>query len=329
MPTGFHRQTLVPLTALLTLGTTVLGSVATAQTTTIVNNVLQGTIADWPQGTPGTVRLTDKNDENNFAEGTVDPSGHFTLTLPPPTHLPDTAASLDALFSPVSRGALVGPEVSCTAAGMVTPRTGKWDYFSLTASAAGQTLAVLKLNSNPRQSSSAGLRVGVQYGALTYLDTATTLDATVSCPPEFIETFKGTFRAGWHLSSSRILERSPAQVEVRLTTPDPLAADLQWRLYDEVVGVGLGLDPEYAPQSRQGIQVTQVREDGAAAQAGVQVGDVIMTVDGKDVTGLTFAELVPLIRGDEPGTTVTLGVKRGTQTTLQLLTITRVILRVP
>ena len=50
-----------------------------------------------------------------------------------------------------------------------------------------------------------------------------------------------------------------------------------------------------------------------AEQAGIQSGDIILTVDGVNLTGKTMDEWKRLIRG-EAGTQVTLTIQRGTIT---------------
>jgi carboxyl-terminal processing protease len=57
-------------------------------------------------------------------------------------------------------------------------------------------------------------------------------------------------------------------------------------------------------------EVTQVFPDSPAQRAGLQMGDKIKSVNGKDVTGLTAEEVATLIKGPE-GTDVTLVIVRG------------------
>jgi carboxyl-terminal processing protease len=64
-----------------------------------------------------------------------------------------------------------------------------------------------------------------------------------------------------------------------------------------------------------GVEVKYLFANQPAEKAGVQVGDVIAAVDGKDVTKLGLTEAISLIRGPR-GTTVRLQVKRGAQDNL-------------
>jgi carboxyl-terminal processing protease len=59
-----------------------------------------------------------------------------------------------------------------------------------------------------------------------------------------------------------------------------------------------------------------------AEQAGLRTGDVVLSVDGTDVTGMTVHEAVLLIRG-EKGTDVVLGIYRPTDKEQHDITITR------
>ncbi|GAG21149.1 unnamed protein product, partial [marine sediment metagenome] len=57
------------------------------------------------------------------------------------------------------------------------------------------------------------------------------------------------------------------------------------------------------------VTITELTEGKPAAKAGLEPGDVILAVDGKNVEGTTVANVAELIRG-KPGTEVTLVVGR-------------------
>jgi carboxyl-terminal processing protease len=61
-----------------------------------------------------------------------------------------------------------------------------------------------------------------------------------------------------------------------------------------------------------GVEIKYLFADQPAEKAGLQIGDVILTVDGTDVTKLSLTEAITLIRGPR-GTTALLKVKRGEQ----------------
>ncbi|MER6627274.1 S41 family peptidase [Streptomyces sp. NPDC000987] len=78
-------------------------------------------------------------------------------------------------------------------------------------------------------------------------------------------------------------------------------------------GVGL-----WARRERDGrVEVTRVRPGSPAAAAGIRKGDRLRSVDARKVDGLPVTEVVALLRGDATdapaGTTVTLGLQRGTR----------------
>ncbi|MFJ5639390.1 S41 family peptidase [Streptomyces sp. NPDC093223] len=80
----------------------------------------------------------------------------------------------------------------------------------------------------------------------------------------------------------------------------------------QYTGVGL-----WARRERSGrIEVTRVQAGSPAATAGIRKGDRLRSVDGSHVDGRPVTDVVSLLRGDatdaRAGTTVTLGLERGT-----------------
>ncbi|RYG11981.1 MAG: PDZ domain-containing protein, partial [Burkholderiales bacterium] len=75
------------------------------------------------------------------------------------------------------------------------------------------------------------------------------------------------------------------------------------------------LNPEIAEtfniKARSGVIITGVLQNGPAAQAGVQPGDVITAVDGKKVASVT--ELLTAVAGLKPGIAAPLDVSRGSE----------------
>ena len=69
-------------------------------------------------------------------------------------------------------------------------------------------------------------------------------------------------------------------------------------------GIGIGIQ-----QTPEGAIISSVNRSGPAYQAGIQTGDRILAIDGKDVTRMTVTELAALTRGDA-GTQVSLTVER-------------------
>jgi carboxyl-terminal processing protease len=59
-----------------------------------------------------------------------------------------------------------------------------------------------------------------------------------------------------------------------------------------------------------GITIVEFLEDSPAREAGLMIGDVIVSADDKDLTGMTSTVAVNYIKG-KSGTTVRIGVKRG------------------
>jgi carboxyl-terminal processing protease len=75
-------------------------------------------------------------------------------------------------------------------------------------------------------------------------------------------------------------------------------------LEDHIVGVGVEIKPD-----EHGLVVVNALAGGPAAEAGLQKGDLIESVNGQPVAGETLEAAVSLITGP-PGSRVTLGVRR-------------------
>lgn len=85
-------------------------------------------------------------------------------------------------------------------------------------------------------------------------------------------------------------------------------------IYNSYVGVGITILAHYdEDENFVGYEVTEVTAGGPAEEAGVLAGDILTTVDGTDVTGITMTETKNLVKGKE-GTTVELTFLRGEAT---------------
>ena len=88
-----------------------------------------------------------------------------------------------------------------------------------------------------------------------------------------------------------------------------------YELYQNVmsntyVGVGMAIS---VSQDGQGLDITQVEDEGPAQKAGVRAGDRLVAVDGTDIRGMALSEVGKLLKGEE-GTSVALTVVRDQQT---------------
>jgi predicted aspartyl protease len=70
-----------------------------------------------------------------------------------------------------------------------------------------------------------------------------------------------------------------------------------------------------------GYEVVDVAGDSAAAKAGVAVGDIITTIDGKPVVADALSDTRRRFRSDPPGTSIVLGVVRGGESRRVTLTL--------
>ena len=105
---------------------------------------------------------------------------------------------------------------------------------------------------------------------------------------------------------------------------DPKAAELL-NTHMEGSFEGIGAQVELAEGG--GVKLRYIYPDRPADKAGLQAGDVIITVDGKDVTKLTLIEAIGLIRGPS-GSKVVLTVRREMQEPFDV-TVTRARIEIP
>ena len=96
------------------------------------------------------------------------------------------------------------------------------------------------------------------------------------------------------------------QDKPRSDMPRPQGDDAN--LPNGVIGVSLHVGAERIGDPAS-LYVAHVHPEGPAQQAGLKHGDEVVTVNGASVTGMTYEQVVKMVRG-EAGTVVKLGVKR-------------------
>lgn len=91
-------------------------------------------------------------------------------------------------------------------------------------------------------------------------------------------------------------------------TKEEYAGHLE-QMNNSYVGVGMTVQ-----QDEEGyVRILRVEPGGPAQEAGIQAGDTLIAVDGKDILGYTLEEVKNWVRG-EAGTKVALTVRRGEET---------------
>jgi carboxyl-terminal processing protease len=88
-------------------------------------------------------------------------------------------------------------------------------------------------------------------------------------------------------------------------------------------GVGLGV-----AQAKGGLGVQSVFKGSPAQRAGIEVGDTIVSVDGRSIAGLSSEAAAAMIKGPE-GTEVTVGVRSGSKGRAHPVKLTREQITVP
>ena len=95
------------------------------------------------------------------------------------------------------------------------------------------------------------------------------------------------------------------------------------QMQNAYVGIGITIT---VTEDGSGFEIIKVDTGGPAEEAGMQVGDVIVLIEGQSVAGMSTAEARDLVRGEE-NTQVTLSVLRGDETLD--LTVTRKTVKMP
>ncbi|MDF1761902.1 MAG: S41 family peptidase, partial [Oleibacter sp.] len=115
-----------------------------------------------------------------------------------------------------------------------------------------------------------------------------------------------------------------------LSSLDPHSAYLQEDDFSELrettAGKFGGLGIEVGMENGM-IRVITPIDDTPAQRAGINAGDLIVTLDGESVMGLTLNEAIERMRG-EPGSDIQLEVQRGSEKKLLSFTITRAEIKV-
>lgn len=73
--------------------------------------------------------------------------------------------------------------------------------------------------------------------------------------------------------------------------------------------VGIGVTIELKTEDDDGVTISAVTHNGPAEAAGIEIGDMIVGVEGQRVAGMNTTEIKELVRGEE-GTDVTLTLRR-------------------
>ncbi len=185
------------------------------------------------------------------------------------------------------------------------------------------------------------LLLGVGLGAGVALDRTDLLPGAVRCEPTSVAPTFSVFWQAWDLVEQHYVDQKaldPQQMtygaiegmldslgdtgHTRFLAPETLKQE-----QDSLSGHLEGIGAEISIRSGQPTIVAPL--PGSPAQkAGVRPDDVIVKVDGKDVSNLTLDQVVNLVRGPA-GSSVTLTVIHKGDTSLTDITVTRASISVP
>jgi protocatechuate 3,4-dioxygenase beta subunit len=124
---------------------------------------------------------------------------------------------------------------------------------------------------------------------------------------------------GADYSMFRIIRDVTASMETTIDIGDIPIMKRRVKHGDPVGEMGLNFkeQPPETPPEEQELRVSFIEPDGPAAKTDIKVGDVIVTVDGIDVTGVNGQHAWGLLSA-APGTKLVLGLERGASVTLTL-----------
>ena len=147
----------------------------------------------------------------------------------------------------------------------------------------------------------AALKEAYDEGVRTIID-VTTFDLGRDIDPGYEwGTSKGLTHGTWLVA---VVADSPPRVGVRGGVLSATTRGI--KKAGGVIGVILG---GRDGKSFGGVQVTEVAKGGPAEKAGVKKNDVIYAIDGKEV--FERAKMIEIVKSNDPGTTITVSVKRG------------------
>lgn len=282
----------------------------------IKDNTITGSIADWPAGKTGEVRLVVMSgmpnwiDETVLAQASVDDQGHFSLKLP------EAATAEKVLPDAGTMGKLVyslpfGDSNSL----MNLSREARVNLFQLVAFTEGNKLDTVKLSSTPRRN----LVKGDSFALLAYSSADTTLTSELSgfhraLLQSSAQVWNVPLSSGWNWVMGQTDSFDPATGlwPITYSAAEPAKSlSFQWR---EGVG-GIGVTTQETDPTGE-VNVIGVVPGSPAEAAGVQVGDTILKIDAQELGKATnlYSEASARLMHGEVGTPVTLTIRRGTQT---------------
>jgi putative serine protease PepD len=124
-------------------------------------------------------------------------------------------------------------------------------------------------------------------------------------------------------SAIRPGDNSNGNVGIGFAVPIDIAAKSATAIVKgEQLQIGyLGVTPSPSVTSgRDGALIQEVAPDSPAAKAGIQPGDLVVSIDGKAIEN--YSEMIAAIRAHQPGDKITLGIVRGGNETTITATLT-------
>ena len=222
------------------------------------------------------------------APGTIDAAGQFTVVLPPSVAQHHMRAA-QAVF------------INCDERS-ITPPGVRMMFADFHIVQDDESIGTLRQEFVP---------VWYQPGAIFVRSGFFTDDAEISAnceetnvSPPISSRYDLSVQQGWNQVVNQLIEPSYPERFTERVSAEPVQTEMIW-----VARLNGGIGILVEPLAGTGLLIDAIEPDFPAALAGIQLGDIIVELDGEDVRSISQSEAVARLRG-LPGSSLTVGIQR-------------------